>query len=80
MAASTYDLVYVGTYGRKLHAIDPNDTLGRVLCETRTSHRSKHRATDGSGGYSDHSQTAWSAIRPTGRRGRPTCTDCLRYL
>lgn len=78
MTSTTYELVRVGKSGTKLHALDPDDPDGRVLCETRTPSRHKHRLQDGAGGYSD--LELWSTIFPTGRHGVPTCSYCLAVL
>jgi hypothetical protein len=84
--STTYELVRVGRGGRKLHVLDPVDPNGRVFCETRTvgaptvsdPNGKKHRTQDGSGGYSD--LTRWSEFFHTGKRGSPTCSDCLALV
>jgi hypothetical protein len=76
----TYDLIKIGRSGTRLHALDPDDADGRAFCETRTSHRLKHRRQDGAGGYSDHGRDRWSPVFQTGKRGIPTCADCLALI
>ena len=78
MANGSYELIKIGKHGRRLHALDPDDRDGRAFCETRSTSRRKHRLQDGAGGYSD--LDLWSPVFSTGKRGMPTCTDCLALV
>ncbi len=73
MSVASYQLAQVGRWGRKLHAVDPADPNGRVLCETHSPSGLNWQVRNAAGGYSD------SVIFQTGQVGKPTCAGCLSY-
>ena len=75
LRTAAYELIKIGTHGGGFTLSTRTMLMVVSFCETRTPNWLKHGLQDEGGGYGD--LDLWSPVFQTGKKGMPTCADCL---